>query len=80
MADAYPSLTSYTPGVSLRADAPVDILTRLDREEAMHAHLASATLRLPIAASESGGPDGVVALLAKCLRAGTATQVELRAW
>ena len=80
MADAYPSLTAYTPGVSLRTDAPIDILTRLDREETLHAHLASATLRLPIAASESGGPDGVVALLAKCLRAGTASQVELRAW
>jgi hypothetical protein len=80
MADAYPSLASYTAGVSVRADAPVDLLTRLDREEALHAHLATATLRLPIAASESGGPDGVVALLAKCLRAGTALQVEFVAW
>src|SRR5262245_4433706 len=40
MADAYPSLSGYTPGVSVRADAPVDILTRLDREEAPHAHLS----------------------------------------
>jgi anaerobic ribonucleoside-triphosphate reductase len=70
----------YTPGICVRRDAPVDVLLRLDREEPLHAHLATATLRLPIATKAAGGPDGVLALLAKCLRAGRAHQAEVHAW
>lgn len=70
----------YTPGVGVRRDAPVDPLLRIDREEPLHVHLATATLRLPVAARDAGGPDGVLALLSKCLRAGRARQVEVLAW
>lgn len=71
---------SYTPGVGVRRDAPVDVLLRLEREEPLHAHLTTATLRLPLPVREAGGPEGVVALLGKCLRAGRAQQVEVLAW
>ncbi len=79
-AEGFPELSSYTPGASVRADAPVDILLRIAREEPLHAYFSTATLRLPIAERDSGGPDGLVALLAKCLRAGSAIQVEFRTW
>ncbi len=80
LAAALPDLAGYTPGVALRADAPVDLLLRVEREEPLHAYLATATLHLPMPAKETGGPDGLVAVLAKCLRAGTAVQVEFRVW
>jgi hypothetical protein len=70
----------YTPGIGVRRDAPVDALLRIEREETLHQHLATATLRLPIAAKDAGGPDGVLALLAKCLRAGRAVQAEVAPW
>ena len=80
MAAAYPSLAAYTPGAGVRHEAPIDLLLRIAREEPLHAYLATATLRLPIPARETGGADGLVALLGKCLRAGSAIQVEMRIW
>lgn len=79
-AEGFPERTAYTPGASVRADAPVDILHRIGCEEPLHAYFSAATLRLPIAERDAGGPDGLVALLAKCLRAGSALQVEFRTW
>jgi ribonucleoside-triphosphate reductase len=80
MSEAYPSLQAYTPGVAVRAEAPVDLLLRIHREEPLHAYLSTATLRLPLPQQEAGGPDGLVALLGKCLHAGSAIQVEFRTW
>lgn len=70
----------YTPGVGVRRDAPVDPLLRLEREDTLHASLTTATLVLPIASRDAGGPDGVLAVLAKCLRAGRVRQVEVVSW
>jgi ribonucleoside-triphosphate reductase len=79
-AQTFPSLPAYTPGVGVRADAPIDLLLRIEREDPLHAVLSTATLHLPLAARDSGGPDGVVALLAKCLRVGGAVQAEFTTW
>jgi len=76
----FPSLAAYTAGVSVRGDAPVDLVLRAEREERLHAHLATATLVLPTSGRDAGGPDGLVALLGKCLTAGSAIQVEFRVW
>lgn len=80
MAQAFSSLATYAPGASVRADAPVDLLLRAEREERLHAYFATATLVLPTSGRDAGGPDGLVALLAKCLTAGSAHQVEFRVW
>jgi hypothetical protein len=64
----------------VRRDAPVDLLRRVDREEPLHSYFSTATLRLPISERDSGGADGLVALLGKCLRAGSAIQVEFDVW
>jgi hypothetical protein len=80
MAEAFPSLAAYTPGVGVRADAPIDVLLRLDREEPLHAYFSTATLRLAMPARASGGPEGIVAILGKCLRTGGAIQAEFRTW
>jgi hypothetical protein len=64
----------------VRADAPVDLLMRIEREEPLHAYLSCATLRLPVPSRQTGGPEGLVAMLGKCLRAGSAIQVEFRVW
>jgi hypothetical protein len=80
MAETFPSLGAYTPGVGVRLDAPVDLLLRIQREEPFHAYVSTATLRLPVAPRDAGGADGLVALLAKCLHAGSALQVEFRTW
>jgi ribonucleoside-triphosphate reductase len=80
MQEPYAGRDAYTPGVSIREDAPVDALLRLDREEPLHGYLATATLRVPFPAQGTGGADGLVAFLAKCLRAGSAHQVEFRIW
>jgi len=80
MSEAYPSGAAYTPGVAVRADAPVDVLLRINREEPLHAYLSTATLCLPIPHREAGGAEGLVALLGKCLHAGSAIQVEFRTW
>ena len=69
-----------TPGIGVRKDAPVDLLLRIGREEALHAYFATATLRLPVAVRDSGGADGLVSLLGKCLSAGSAIQVEFQTW
>jgi hypothetical protein len=80
MAQEFPSLAAYTPGLGVRAQAPVDLLLRIEREEPLHAYVSTATLRLPVSARQAGGPDGLVALLGKCLRAGSALQVEFHVW
>jgi hypothetical protein len=76
----FPGRAGYTPGVAVRDDAPVDALLRIDREEPLHAYLSTATLRLPFPVQGTGGADGLVSLLSKCLRAGSAHQVEFRIW
>jgi hypothetical protein len=70
----------YTPGIGCRLGAPVDALLRLEREDALHGSVSTATVRIPLTAAQSGGPDGIVALLGKCLRAGSAIQVECGSW
>jgi hypothetical protein len=80
MSESFPSVASYTPGVSVRGNAPVDLLLRVEREEPLHAYFSSATLHLPVSERAAGGPDGLVALLGKCRRAGSAVQVEFRTW
>ncbi len=80
MSDHFPDRSSYSPGVAVREDAPVDLLARIDHEEALHANLATATLRVRLAAGDTGGPDGIVALLRKLLRAGAAERVEVATW
>jgi ribonucleoside-triphosphate reductase len=78
--DAFLDPNGYTPGIAVRAGAPVDSLLRIEREESLHRYVATATLRIPLRREEAGGPDGVLALLRKLLRTGEAVQVELRSW
>jgi hypothetical protein len=80
MSQAFPSLAAYAPGVSVRGDAPVDLLLRAEREERLHPCFSTATLVLPTSGRDAGGADGLVALLGKCLTAGSAVQVEFRVW
>jgi ribonucleoside-triphosphate reductase len=80
MSTAFPQLASYAPGVSVRGDAPVDLLLRAEREERLHPCFSTATLVLPTSGRDAGGADGLVALLGKCLTAGAAIQVEFRVW
>ena len=80
MADLFPGRDAYTCGVQVREDAPVDLLARVEHEEPLHGHLAGGTLRVAIAAKDAGGPDGIVALLRKLLRAGSAVRVEVSTW
>jgi ribonucleoside-triphosphate reductase len=80
MSELFPDRDAYTPGVTVRADAPVDLLARVEHEEPLHANLSGATLRLRLPAKEAGGPDGIVALLRKLLRAGSAVRVEVTTW
>ena len=49
-------------------------------EEPLHGHLSGGTLRVGLPAKEAGGPDGIVALLRKLLRAGSAVRVEVSTW
>jgi ribonucleoside-triphosphate reductase len=74
------SCAGYTTGVAVRGDAPVDPLLRIEHEEPLHRCLTTATLRVPVAADASGGPEGLLALLRKLLRAGDAVQVEFVLW
>ncbi len=80
MAERFPGRDAFSPGVTVRADAPIDLLARVEREEPLHANLSHATLRLALPAAEAGGPDGIVALLRKLLRAGSAVRVEVTTW
>jgi hypothetical protein len=79
-AATFAQMETYTPGVAVRTAAPVDLFSRVEREQALHAWLASATVRLPLPRRDCGGPDGVLALLSKCLIAGTALGVEIVPW
>jgi len=80
MSRSFPQLAGYAPGVSVRGDAPVDLLLRAEREERLHPNFSTATLVLPTSGRDAGGADGLVALLGKCLTAGSAIQVEFRVW
>ena len=78
--ELFPERDAYTLGVTVRADAPIDLLARVEHEEPLHANLQGATLRLGMSAKDAGGPDGIVALLRKLLRAGSAVRVEVTTW
>ncbi len=80
MAELFPDRDAYTCGVQVRDDAPVDLLARVEHEEPLHGHLAGGTLKVRLAAKDAGGPDGIVALLRKLLRAGSAVRVEVSTW
>ena len=80
MADLFPGREAYTCGVNVRDDAPVDLLARVEHEEPLHGHLAGGTLRIGLPTKDAGGPDGIVALLRKLLRAGSAGRVEVSTW
>ena len=80
MGELFPSLAAYTAGAGVRGDAPVDLLLRIEREDPLHAYFTTATMRLPVPLRNAGGPDGLLALAAKCLRAGSAQQTEFRVW
>lgn len=71
---------AYTPGVRVRTGAPVDPLARVEREEALHRPLTTATLEIALPRAAVGGPDGLLALLRRLLREGSARQVEFRTW
>lgn len=70
----------YTVGACVRADAPVDVLHRVECEEPLHRLLVTATHRLPVAQVAGGGADGVLALLRSFLRNGEGRQVEIGPW
>ena len=80
LADELPDRDAYSPGVSVRADAPVDLLMRLACEDPLHALAGGATLELPVSRAASGGAAGLMAVVEKCLRAGQASAVEFRTW
>ena len=80
MSELFPGRESYTCGVRVRQDAPVDLLARVEHEEPLHGHLAGGTLRVGLSVKDAGGPDGIVALLRKLLRAGSAVRVEVSIW
>jgi len=80
MAESFPDRDAYTCGVKVRDDAPIDLLARVEHEEPLHGHLAGGTLRVGLPVKDAGGPDGIVALLRKLLRAGSAVRVEVSTW
>ena len=66
----YPNLTeripaSYTPGVALRADAPVDLAVRLETEGRLGIPLRTATVRCFLGEDEHPAPETIIALMAK---------------
>lgn len=80
MDDWLPRGDAYTPGIALRAGAPVDLALRLDREEALHAAVTTATVQLGRPRAEWGGPESALNLLSKLTAVGACHQVELSAW
>ncbi len=55
----------YTPGVSLRPDAPADLLRRLEREGRLHSHVRNASFRYDPSAERGVSEEGLLALLEK---------------
>ena len=66
----YPRLTdripaSYTPGVALRSDAPVDLAVRLETEGRLGIPLRTSTVRCLLGEDEHPAPETVIALMDK---------------
>jgi len=69
----YPKLTdqipsAYTPGVALRADAPVDLAVRLETEGRLGIPLRTATVRCFLGEDEHPAPETIIALMGKTWR------------
>lgn len=56
---------AYSPGVSLRADAPADLLQRLEKEGRLQGHVRTATFRFDPAGAPGVSEEGLLALLEK---------------
>lgn len=78
--DWLPKGDAYSPGVSLRAEAPVDLLVQLERQEGLHSGLTTATLDLRRRRADWGGPESVLAVLDRLRREGGVRQVRVHSW
>jgi ribonucleoside-triphosphate reductase len=74
-ADAVAGRGEYSPGVSLRAGAPADLLLRLEREGRLHSHVRTAMFRFDPSREPGVSEEGLLALAEKAFLHTAVSQV-----